>query len=386
MKKIKVAVLNNIVAPYKIPLFNALAKYKDIDLNVLFLSSTAYNRRWNTQLYEKDMHFRHSVLPNWKIPFFFKEKIEYVINPTFLYHFIKNKYDVVITSGWVDMSCHITYLLSFLFGYKYIIWSESTVNEPSMQRTLTRPFVRWLIRHASGFIATGSRAKEYLVALGADAKKITIAYSTVDIEYFLRKSIIPTREKNVMKENLHIPPKNRVILFVGQFIQRKGIDILLHAFSEIRIPDVSLLLLGYGTEETYIRTFMRDHPELSIALAPHVEVNRMPEYYGIADIFVLPSWEETWGVVVNEAMASGLPVIVSDKVGCEPDLVHSGENGYIFNSGKHAELRDCIIRLLVDKKLRLHMGKNSKRLIRSVVPSSAAEQFITSIHYAYVSP
>jgi glycosyltransferase involved in cell wall biosynthesis len=383
MKKIKVAVLNNIIAPYKIPLFNSLAKNKNIDIDVLFLSRTAHNRRWKTQLYEKDMHFRYRILPCLRIPFFFKEKIEYIINPTFLYHLFRKRYDVIITSGWVDMSCHMTYLLSSLFGYKYIIWSESTVNEPSIQRTLTRPFVQWIVRHASGYIATGSRSKAYLVTLGADVKKIAVAYSTVDVAHFLRKSIMSLDEKNTMKENLHIPSKNSIILFVGQFIKRKGIAILLRAFREIHRSDVSLMLLGYGQEEEHIRTFMKDYPELSISIIPHIEVDEMPKFYGMADIFLLPSAEETWGLVVNEAMASGLPVIVSNKVGCASDLVRNGENGYVFNSGRYIDLRDSIIRLLENKKLRLRMGENSRALVRSVLPSHAARQFITAIHYAY---
>ena len=118
MRKIKVAILHNIIAPYRIPLFNKIAMKRGMDLNVFFLSETAGNRRWDTDMYKKDMQFTYKVLPGFTIPFSFRETVEYIINPTIFWHLWKGKYDVVITSGWLDFACQMTFFLHRIFKYR----------------------------------------------------------------------------------------------------------------------------------------------------------------------------------------------------------------------------------------------------------------------------
>lgn len=380
--KLKIAILHNILAPYRFSLFNAISKKSDIDLEVLFMSDKANNRRWDTKRYIKLIKFKFTILPYWKIVFPTKERLEYIINPTIFKKIFSSKYKVIITAGWLDFSCQVIYFLSRVTGLKYIIWSESTVHENSIQRRLTLPFVKWLIKGASSYIAIGTRSKEYLISLGAEAKKIVIAYSTVDIDYFRHVSNLTLQEKAFLRKETGIPEKNIVFLYVGQFIPRKAIDLLIKAYAKVEKANTSLVLIGYGSEKEYYTKLIEQLKLKSVVILPHVEVDQMPKFYGMSDIFILPSYEETWGLVVNEAMASGLAVIVSDRVGSSVDLVEGGVNGYIFPSGDIDCLAECMINSIRNDKVLQGMKYSSSKKIAKFSPENAASQFIKAANMA----
>lgn len=375
MAKLKVAILHNIIAPYRFKLFNELAK-KDIDLTVLFMAEGSKNRKWNPDLYTGEIRFKYKVLPNIKLKLPIKDYTEYIINPTILFEL--TKYDCVITAGWLDFSCQMTYLFSKIYGYKYIIWSESTLFEDSWQRRLALPYVKWAVKNASGYIAIGSRSKKYLETLGAPANKIEIAYSTVDIEHFADKSRLTLSEKNKIKKKIGIPEKNNVILYVGQFIPRKNVFSLIKAFSLLK-EHCSLLLVGYGPEKQALEGYILKNNITSVVFLPHQEVSEMPAYYGIADVFVLPSIEETWGLVVNEAMACGLPIIISDKVGCGSDLVKNEVNGFIYPVNNSDLFYSRLKKIIDNNELKKSMALKSSELIKEKSPSNAAKAFISLI-------
>jgi len=380
--KTRVALLHNIIAPYRFPLFEALSQQKAVDLHVYFLSKTAKNRKWNWKKYVKQMKFAYSVLPHWTIPLPLPEKIPVIVNPTYIWELIKGKYDVVITAGWFDLSCLVTYVLAPIFRYKYIIWSESTNNEPSLQRTLSLPVVKWAVRNAASCIAIGTVSKEYLVSLGAKAERVAVALSTVDIEHFSKGSQISTRRKKALRQELGFSPDSKVIMYAGQFIPRKNVKTLLLAYSMMKTQKKALLLVGYGELEQELKDFVRVNKLPEVAFVAHTEVDLMPHYYAVADVFVLPSLEETWGLVVNEAMACGLPVLLSNKVGSRGDLLEEGKNGWSFSPLNHEQLSKQLEKLCTDEKQRLKFGERSRAIIQKASPENAAAGFFLAIQSA----
>ncbi len=375
MAKLKVAILHNIIAPYRFKLFNELAK-KDIDLTVLFMAEGSKNRKWNPDLYTSEIRFKYKVLPNIKFKLPIKDYTEYIINPTIVFEL--TKYDRVITAGWLDFSCQMTYLFSKILKYKYIIWSESTLFEDSWQRRLALPYVKWAVKNASGYIAIGSRSKKYLETLGAPANKIEIAYSTVDIEYFADKSRLTLSEINKMKQNIGIPENNNVILYVGQFIPRKNVLSLIKAFSLLK-ENCSLLLIGYGPEKQSLDEYILKNNVTSVVFLPHHEVSEMPAYYGIADVFVLPSIEETWGLVVNEAMACRLPILASHNAGCVDDLIIEGKTGYCFAPLDYKNLTYLLKSMLHDVTKTKKMREYAHSHITNFSPLRSADSFLNAI-------
>jgi glycosyltransferase involved in cell wall biosynthesis len=372
MKKIRVALVHNIISPYRIPVFNELASQKDIDLTVLFLSESARDRRWDTRIYKKQMRFNYKVLRHFKITFPFKEPVEYTINTSIFEELRVGKYDVVITSGWTDFACQVIPFLKKKYGYKFVLWAGSTKDEPSLQRTITMPFVKKIVRAADHIVAYGTKAKDYLVLLGGVATRISSSFNSVDVDHFRKQARTIKQEKvRIIKRKYSLPADSKVILYVGQFIERKNVELLINAISLLEIRSAFLVLLGYGPKKNDYLKLAKKH-NVALRVIDHVELDNIPNIYGISDVLVLPSKEEVWGLVVNEAMASGLPVIVSRKVGSVKDLVINQKNGFTFNPDSATDLSNKITQLFTHPEMKKEMGLESQKIISKVTPKATA--------------
>lgn len=368
------------MTPYRFPLFHEISMNKSVDLTVYFMSRSATNRKWKKL---PKTGFKYKILPKLELSYFGKDFLAYIINYTFPFEFFKNKFDVVISCGWLDFASQAAFLLCKLTGRKFIIWSESTKNEASWRRALTLPYVKFLVRNSDACIAIGTLSKEYLVSLGARPNKIFIAYSTVDIDFFKKASRISKKERACIRNSIGIKTRN-VILFVGQFIERKGIIYLVKAFEKLKkkFTAVSLVLLGYGPLEKGLKSYISGRKIDDVFFVGHKEVEDMPRMYSMADIFVLPSIEETWGLVVNEAMASGLPVIATKKVGSSADLIKNSVNGYVVKERDVGKIQTALLKILKDKKLLKKMGQNSFKNILKFTPEKASDIFTDAIKHA----
>lgn len=169
-------------------------------------------------------------------------------------------------------------------------------------------------------------------------------------------------------------------MYVGQFIERKGIEYLISSFKKyIKVDsDISLLLVGYGPSEDRLKKMSSNLVNKKIFFVNHIEIDQMPKVYGISDVFVLPSLEETWGLVVNEAMAAGLPVITTDKVGSSIDLVKNDINGFIVKSKSSEQIYLKLKKILSKNGKAEIMGNNSLKLINNFSPEKQASAFIKS--------
>jgi glycosyltransferase involved in cell wall biosynthesis len=151
------------------------------------------------------------------------------------------------------------------------------------------------------------------------------------------------RRKKKIRKELNVPYK-RVIVSVGQFIYRKGFDILLNA--ALLLPeDAGIYIIGGQPSEEYL-TFVGNHNLNNIHFIPYKEKNELYRYYQCADLFVLPTRYDIWGLVVNEAMANGLPVITSNKCVAGTEMVQSGINGFLYDAKDSKKLAELILELL----------------------------------------
>lgn len=380
MAKIKVGILCNIVVPYTIPVFNLLSQLQDIDLEVLYIAKSAPNRIWDPAKFEPQMKYKFTYLSGVKLSFKLKkEPVQYVLDPFFLSALRKRKFDVVITYGWFDFACQMTAIFHKRLGYKHIVWSDSTLYESSLGRLLTGWFVKWFVRQADGCIASGISAKKYFLHLGVNEKKIVIVPNTIDTGLFLKQVSESRKRASQIRTNLKIPFGHKIVLYVGQFIHRKGVDILLKAFKKLGRPEVWLLVVGYGEERGEYENLIHKHHIKNVQIISGDTKNMITDYYCLADCFVLPSREETWGLVVNEAMSAGVPVIVSDKVGSGRDLVIEGKTGYVFPSENVDRLS-----VILDKCLgNLERGggrEEFEKVLARFKPDNVAKQMSKAIY------
>jgi glycosyltransferase involved in cell wall biosynthesis len=382
-ENLKVLLLHNIMAPYRFPLFRALAGRPGIDLTVWFMSRSAKNRRWAAAKDGREqLGFNYSVLPAIELRHFTRDLFTYIVNPTFPGMYARHRYDVLIAAGWLDFACQVGFTFSKLMRRKFILWSESTPNELSWRRTVAVPLVKTMVSGADACIAVGSRSKQYLEMLGARPPDIFTAYSTVDIAHFELVSSRARLTRDQRKEALGIK-RRQVVLYCGQFIERKGIRDLVDAFAIVKreFEDVALLLVGYGPLQADLEWRVRELGLADVHFVGHAEVDEIPALYALGDIFVLPSTEETWGLVVNEAMACGLPVVVTDAVGSGPDLVEQGANGFVVQARNVEALANRVGELLRGPSLIAAFSRRSSELIHRFTPESAADQFAEAIHH-----
>jgi glycosyltransferase involved in cell wall biosynthesis len=212
---------------------------------------------------------------------------------------------------------------------------------------------------------------EYVKDLGAREERIVIAPFGGDSEGFAREAaaVDPAREK----ERSGWPP--RLIIYSGRLVREKGVFVLLDAFRLIapEFPEVGLLIVGHGPEQTALEDSCRRLGLERVYFAGAQEYKRMPYFYALADVLVLPTFSDTWGFVVNEAFACGVPAIVSRVAGACDDLIVEGETGFAVEPGDVADLTAKMRRLLEDESLRAAMGRKCRELIRRYSAEACAE-------------
>ncbi len=360
----KVAIIENVITPYEIKRFNVINDVLNDNLIVFFQNKTDMNRNWRLDL--SSLKFKYKILPDTPVRLKGKDIFTLHINHT-AYSELRNvSPDVVISCGWDSLASYMAYIYCRKNDKKYILWSGSTVNEPSWRRTVSKPLVKFLVGNSDSYVAYGTRAKEYLMDLGAEEGKIFMGWNTVDNAFFETKSRITTEERMALRDKLGIKT-GFVALYAGQLIERKGIQDLLTAFTRLRreMDDVTLLIAGTGMEEEAMKKRCLHENIKDVIFAGFVDYEQLPGYFALSSLFILPSREEVWGLVINEAMACGLPVITTVKVGASADLVRDGVNGFVVRDREPDELYHAMKRVLADSGVRQKMADASGQIIKN---------------------
>lgn len=220
-----------------------------------------------------------------------------------------------------------------------------------------RRYLDHLFRKCRGFLTIGSMNRAYYADHGIpDDRMFDVPYA-IDNERFAHAASASAPERAAMKESLGIAPQDRVILFAGKLMKRKHARLLVEAVQHTpALKETRLLIVGDGEERAALE---RAAP--TAIFTGFINQNDLPAYYALADVFVLPSEREPWGLAVNEAMASGTAVVVSDQVGCAPDLVTPGV-GRIFNANDRDALGRALTDVLADADA---MGVRAQERIRT---------------------
>ena len=342
----RVLILTSIVAPYRLPSFAALDGQPGMDLLVGFLSEGDSRRPWHPH---GPVGFRYEIYLRRGAPAMGA-----------LHSLLTWRPDVVITGG-IDHPAFVqAFLLKRVLGFRLCLWSESTPADVRPGTPGRERLKRALVGIADAVLVPGSAAAEYARSLGA--KVVFVAPNAADNDFF---ALDGPRTSN----------GNPVVLYVGRLAREKGLNVLLRAWRKVEEHTAAeLALVGSGPEEPRLRQEAETCGLRRVRWIPFVQQDELRRLYHAADVLVLPSWSEPWGFVVNEAMASSLPVLTTNVVGAAPDLIIDGENGWKVKPGDEAALADCLVALLCDPELRRRMGEASKARIASVTPTRWAEQ------------
>ncbi len=349
----KVLFITNIPSPYRIDFFNKLGK--QTDLTVIFEARRAHGLTfdWNNN----EDSFQSVYLSNGYIQ---EKKINFKIFKLLR----KKRYDCVFVTNYG----YLTELAAVLFlqalKIPYVLEVDGMVPDVC-SRWKSRIKTR-VISKAEYIFSPGRLSDFCLIRYGAGKNKIIrYPFSSLSKKNILDKPVNET-ERNRIRKELHIA-SGIMILYAGRFIPGKGLDVLLKAFN--RLPDnCQLYLIGGDASEILINLIDSDKKD-RVHFCPFMNTVHLREYYKAADVFILPTRKDVWGLVVNEAMAQGLPVITTKKCGAGMELVRN--NGLLIEPDNEQELASAVMKIVQNPEKLYQMREDSLKIIQKYTIENA---------------
>jgi glycosyltransferase involved in cell wall biosynthesis len=364
-------IFQNIIAPYKTLLFNSLARVLGRTFLVVYLAETAGNREWKVA--RDEIAFPYDVLAPGREEDATSLKTAAAAYRSLEYH----NPEVVVVGGYNYLACWAALLWAKRRKRRAVIIIESHYLDRPRRRA-QEAIKRIFVSRFDAALVDGTRHREYAMSLGLPQEKIFIKNGTgpVDLDFYQSNMARFRPDKERHCRDLGLPPRN--FLYVGRFSAEKNIMLLLRAYRKFREGGTArwgLILLGNGPQREEINRFIRDHSLQDVVLPGFKQKEEVPFYYSVSDVLALPSLSEPWGLVVDEAMASGLAVLVSNRCGCYPDLLRDGVNGYSFDPGDCEDLA-CRMREIASGDADVDaMGRASLEIIRNYTPEIVSEMY-----------
>jgi len=376
MDKFKVIIIQNIISPYKTLLFNSLKQILN-NFKVIYLAETAINRKWRVN--KEELQFEFDLLFNGEV-----DNINHIKIAVEIYRKL-NFYnpDVVMVGGYDYTVYWAALIWSKVNKRKVILINESHYLDKKrfvVKETIKKIF----IANCAASLVAGTRHRDYINNFGMESENIFIMKGVGGINYNIyKKDDLEKYRKNKRKicKKLKIPDKN--FLYVGRFSPEKNLIFLLSVYKNLKGANVDnwgMILVGDGPQKNEIENFIYENKIRNVLLVGYKQTEELPLFYAISDVFILPSISEPWGLVVNEAMASGLPIIISDRCGCYPDLVKEGINGYSFNPFDKNELLNIMENIIEEKYDLKKMGQTSLKIIKDYTSETMAQIFKKAIN------
>ena len=273
------------------------------------------------------------------------------------------QYDAVLLHGYNYAAYVLAFLAAKSRGIPVLVRTETHLglHRPPFRQWLRDSVLALAYRFVDGFLAIGSRNRAYYRMLGVPEDKIFDVPYTVDNDRFIAAAKLTEREREEVRGRFGLPSDTPVVLYASKFTQRKHADDLVRAMAQLSTEGMraSLLLVGTGEMEKGLRELASQLGLKNVVFAGFVNQGELPRVLAASDVFVLPAENEPWGLIVNEAMCAGLPVVVGNQVGCVPDLVKDGENGHLVASGDPVGLAAALRSLVGSAELRRQMGSKS---------------------------
>jgi glycosyltransferase involved in cell wall biosynthesis len=280
-----------------------------------------------------------------------------------------------------------TYMTARLLRRPFILWTGvwSAIDTPFHR--LVFPLIRHIYWNSDAIVTYGEHVKRYLLSLGVADEKIFVAPHAVDNEQYSQS--VPLTEIEALREELRLAPTDRVVLYLGRLEESKGLAYLLEAFRSVTAPDAVLVVAGDGGErESLLRMSDESNLQGRVRFAGYVPPENTLPYYAMAHAFVLPSVctrreKEPWGLVVNEAMNQGVPVIASDSVGAAAGgLVQDGINGFVVPERNSTAIATAIQTILDSPELHDAMSRQARRTIAKWNNEEMVRGFLHAVDYA----
>jgi 1,2-diacylglycerol 3-alpha-glucosyltransferase len=365
----RVLILSEIISPYRIPVFNALAEHESVDLHVVFLSETdAGLRQW--RVYKDEIRFSYEVLPSAR---FRAGRSSVLLNWKLRSCLEKFAPEAIICGGYNYVASWEALWWAKNHQTELILWSESNGHDARSGLGLVESLKTYFLSRCDRFVVPGRASCEYLQTLGSGERSITIAPNAVDNDWFQTQARSVRDRSPEFRKRLALP--SRFLLFVGRLVPEKGVFDLLDAYAKLASDtrsQIGLVFAGDGPSKAELERRAQSVLPGEITFPGFLHREDLAGLYALAEALILPTHSDTWGLVVNEAMACGLPIILTSVAGCSSDLIENGWNGYIVPPRNPEELRAAINLLMQDPQLRQKMSARSLERIEHYSPEACA--------------
>ncbi|MBU0455716.1 MAG: glycosyltransferase family 4 protein [Pseudomonadota bacterium] len=373
-RKIRLAYLVTHPIQYQASLLKCIASDPSIELKVFFCSDLSLSTykdqgfgvpvQWDIPLLDG---YEHEFLPaigNTKKLSFFRP-----FNYGLFKRLKQGHSDVVWIHCYARWINWMAILFACVLDIKVLIRDEATcvsAKRSRLKRAMKKVFFFVLNKMADGFLAIGSLNKQYYRSYNIPEQKIFSAPYTVDNDFLQLKIQRAHSRQQILRDALHLEANRSVILFASKMTPRKCAGDLLEAYIRLspdgkQEPLPYLLFIGDGEEKSKLEERVRQLSWSTVRILGFKNQTELPAFYDLADVFVLPSYDEPWGLVINEAMNAGCAIVASREVGAAGDLVKEGKNGFLFQAGDISDLAEALQKTLIHAQA---FGEESMKLIQ----------------------
>lgn len=380
---VKLGILVSHPIQYFVPVYRALSERPDVSLLVL------YRTRMGVDAYY-DPGFGQTV--QWDIPLLDGYESHFLSKKTTLTGYelvivkelLCRRFDVLIVHGYNSLTNLLAVLAAKLIGTRVFVRGDTRLQQHHLSAPLwKRLFKRFVFKTFDGVLAIGSLNRAYYAAFGVAEERFFFAPFCVDNTIFSLQPEERQIQRRKYRRTLGLPEDCTVVLYAAKLISRKRPADLVRAFALVapHFPDAWLVMAGSGEEEHNLRSMVGALGVEHIHFIGFQNQSNLPTLYAASDVFVLPADAEPWGLVLNEVMAAGLPVVVSDEVGATPDLVQGQGTGFVYPCGDVEALAGVLESLLQAEALRLEMGGKARELIRAWDVDACASAIAAAVGY-----
>lgn len=385
---LRLAIFTSHPIQYQAPWFRALAQVSELELKVFFSyipdakqQGSGFGKafEWDVPLLEEYCWEALQGIdpPAWS-PSILKSTVRGLAKAIRTY-----KPDVALVLGWHHMSLIQAVFTCRMMHIPIVLRGESNGlrRRPFHKRALHR----CLFAQCTAFLAIGSKNADLYKSAGVSSDKIVTAPYFVDNEWFLQQDKIYRPSRDAIRRAFGILPNSICFCFVGKLEPKKRILDFISAFriAYAKRLDISALIVGTGLLENVAKTEV-ERTNIPVAFAGFLNQSEISRAYVAADVIVLPSdYGETWGLVVNEAMVSGCPAVVSDRVGCAYDLVLDGQTGFVFPFGDVKKFAQRMLDLAENRDELRAMGQRAKaHVLAQFSMAEAVEETLQAVSAA----
>jgi glycosyltransferase involved in cell wall biosynthesis/GT2 family glycosyltransferase len=346
--------------PYRTGMLDGLAERPELDLTVLYAGSSVQRRTWNV-----DLRHRAVFVGGRRLPGAYRLlRHEYPVSFGVFRALRESRPDVVVASGWSTFASQAAVWWCRRHGVPYVLLVESNERDarPGWRRLVRGAVVPTVVAGAAEVLVVGTLARASMLGRGVTAERISVVANTIDVGRFGREADALAARREALREEVGVGAEDVAVLSVARLAPEKGLDTLVRAVAAADDSRLVLLLAGSGPERERLRS-LAGKLGVRLVLVPETPWERIAERYVAADVFALLSRHEPWGVVVNEAAACGLPLVLSDRVGAAFDLLEDGRNGALVPVDDVATASEAIRGLAADPEGRRAMGAVSRKIV-----------------------